>query len=762
MLIFAGTPYALIAPPRALALPPALPLPAAPLQRASAILMKSKAPGTLILLRHGATEVSSDSAFIGWSDPDLSKYGEQQTAEAARALLEAGYSCDICFTSLLKRSVRSTWILLQALEKIHLPVYKHWRLNERCYGALTGERTEDLVERYGEDTIADYRRSFTARPPAFGEDHRFNPKYDVRYDRWQDKHGKIRPVALPNGESMGEAIARVLPAWKRAILPELRKGKNVLVVAHGNTIRSIVQSIDGLSDEQTCALEVPRCIPLVYRFERKSAFEAAEDAAEGLSDWVAEGPPGGLRPLAGFAASVREKFKGRRQARSLRSLREGPRSKLSNLLGRTRKGYSSRDLDLVPIVHDASATPLSGEFLAKPARIEEAQEEVRVASLSRYGIGINVASSKGSGGGYGAFFEQSSYCDVAKDEGGVSDGGAARSAAAGPAAAEGGSRRRERQQQEGARTEPLQLPGGGTMARSDRGKAERRPQHVVIIRHGKTGHNKLGLFTGWEDVSLADEGRGEATKAGEMLRRHGVRFDVVYTSWLQRAIETAWLVLDELDALWLPIHKSWRLNERMYGSLTGLSKKKIRTVYGQAQFQQWRRSYDTKPPAVSSFSSHYPGNDQRYVDNVVDVRWSVKESVIRSLERGRICLHRKLPRTESLKDCMDRTIPYYVNAIESNDIKQGKSVLIASSENAIRGLLMHLLDIPKEEIIKIEIPTGLPLVFDMRYKCLSLLEGDFSDYNFGEAAELLFTPCTIPDEEFDELEFETNENSVAA
>jgi len=226
----------------------------------------------------------------------------------------------------------------------------------------------------------------------------------------------------------------------------------------------------------------------------------------------------------------------------------------------------------------------------------------------------------------------------------------------------------------------------------------------------------------------------------------------VYTSWLSRAIETAWLVLVELDAMHLPVHKSWRLNERMYGALTGLSKKKTRTVYGDTQFKKWRRSYNTKPPPVSSFSPHYPGNDQRYVDNVVDVRISAKETLIRSLERGRLIIHRKLPRTESLKDCMERTIPYWINNIEGNAIAKGKSVLIASSENAIRGLLMHLLNIPTDQISNIEIPTGLPLVYDMRYKCLKLLDGDFRDYNFGKAGELLFTACEIPDDEYDELD----------
>jgi len=261
----------------------------------------------------------------------------------------------------------------------------------------------------------------------------------------------------------------------------------------------------------------------------------------------------------------------------------------------------------------------------------------------------------------------------------------------------------------------------------------------VIIRHGKTENNKLGIFTGWEDVDLAPQGREEALRAGALLRQEGVTFDVVYTSWLSRAIETAWLVLCELDQMWLPIHKSWRLNERMYGALTGLSKKKTRQQYGEEQFKMWRRSYDTKPPAVSSFSHHYPGNDQRYVDNIRDVRVSSKETLIRSLEAGKLVVHRKLPRSESLKDCMDRTIPYWTDTIVTDAIDTGKNVLVASSENAIRGLLMHLFNIPVARISEIEIPTGLPLVYDVRNRCLRLLEGDFSTYNFGKSGELLFT-----------------------
>jgi 2,3-bisphosphoglycerate-dependent phosphoglycerate mutase len=273
---------------------------------------------------------------------------------------------------------------------------------------------------------------------------------------------------------------------------------------------------------------------------------------------------------------------------------------------------------------------------------------------------------------------------------------------------------------------------------------------VVIIRHGKTEYNQLGLFTGWEDAQLAEEGREEARAAGRLLKAHGIEFDVVYTSWLSRAIETAWTVLNELDSIWLPIIKSWRLNERMYGALTGLPKKMIAQKHGREKYMKWRRGYKARPPVVSSFSSHYPGNDERYLQNVKDMRISVFESLIRSIAHGRVELHRKYPKTESLFDCTQRTIPYFKNVIVPGSIAQNKSVLIASSENAIRGLLMHLCEIPSDKIHELEIPTGVPLVYDVKRKRIRLLDdGLYPDplerYDFGGASDFLFIPCDKED-----------------
>lgn len=280
----------------------------------------------------------------------------------------------------------------------------------------------------------------------------------------------------------------------------------------------------------------------------------------------------------------------------------------------------------------------------------------------------------------------------------------------------------------------------------------RQEPTIVMVRHGKTAHNQLGLFTGWEDPPLASEGVEEARAAGRLLKRHGFEFDVVYTSWLSRAIETGWLIMETLDSTWVPVIKSWRLNERMYGDLTGKSKKMVARQYGKEQFKLWRRGYKVRPPPVHSFSPSYPGNHKRYVRFMRDVPYSIRESLIRSIALGKPTLSRQFPKTESLQDCMRRTIPYLIHNIQPEAIDQGKRVLIASSENAIRGLLMHLCEIPDDAIASLNIPNGVPIIYDIRQKRAKLLEDGsgidpLEKYDFGAAAKYLFRADENEDDE---------------
>jgi len=287
---------------------------------------------------------------------------------------------------------------------------------------------------------------------------------------------------------------------------------------------------------------------------------------------------------------------------------------------------------------------------------------------------------------------------------------------------------------------------------SNRIDAKKEPV-VVLVRHGRTSHNKLALFTGWEDPPLAKEGVEDARSAGKLLKKHGYEFDVVYSSWLYRAIQTAYLVLEEMDSLWLPLIQSWRLNERHYGALTGKSKKMASNIHGEEQLKKWRKGYTIRPPKVSSYSFHYPGNDVRRTKYVEDLRISFSETLFRSIVERKFTIHRKFPKSESLKDCMDRSIPFYTEKIVPEAVSKGKRVLIASHENAIRGILMHLCEIPEENMIDLHLPNGVPLVYSVRRKCITILDDGtgidpVEKYDFGSAAKFLFTPCELLEEDF--------------
>ena len=213
---------------------------------------------------------------------------------------------------------------------------------------------------------------------------------------------------------------------------------------------------------------------------------------------------------------------------------------------------------------------------------------------------------------------------------------------------------------------------------------------LVLLRHGESEWNKQNRFTGWKDVDLSEKGVAEAQKAGQVLKEQGFTFDVAFTSLLKRAIRTLWLTLDDMDLMWIPVHRSWRLNERHYGALQGLNKAETAQKYGDDQVLVWRRSYDTPPPALEKSNPHYPGNDPRYGD------LSEKE----------------LPLTECLKDTVARFLPYWHETIAPT-IQSGKRVIIAAHGNSLRALVKYLDEVSEEEIVKLNIPTGMPLVYEL-------------------------------------------------
>jgi 2,3-bisphosphoglycerate-dependent phosphoglycerate mutase len=213
---------------------------------------------------------------------------------------------------------------------------------------------------------------------------------------------------------------------------------------------------------------------------------------------------------------------------------------------------------------------------------------------------------------------------------------------------------------------------------------------VVLLRHGESTWNKENLFTGWTDVGLSEKGIEEAIEGGRLMLKEGYVFDVAYTSVLKRAIKTLWLALEEMDQMWIPIHNSWRLNERHYGALQGLNKAQTAEKYGEAQVKIWRRSYDIPPPALNRDDDRFPGKDPRYQDLKL----------------------KDIPLSECLKDTVARTLPYWHETI-APAVKVGQRVLVCAHGNSLRGLVKYLDNIPDQEIVELNIPTGIPLVYEL-------------------------------------------------
>ncbi|MCD6567500.1 MAG: 2,3-diphosphoglycerate-dependent phosphoglycerate mutase [Dehalococcoidia bacterium] len=213
---------------------------------------------------------------------------------------------------------------------------------------------------------------------------------------------------------------------------------------------------------------------------------------------------------------------------------------------------------------------------------------------------------------------------------------------------------------------------------------------LVLLRHGESVWNRENKFTGWTDVDLSERGMAEAEAAGRALKEQGYVFDLAFTSVLKRAIRTLWIVLDEMDLMWIPVQRSWRLNERHYGALQGLNKSEMAAKFGEEQVRVWRRSYDVRPPSLDKGDERYPSNDPRYSE----------------LDEGEI------PATECLKDTVDRFLPYW-HEVLAPAVRLGKRVIISAHGNSLRALVKYLDGIDDKNISRLNIPTGIPLVYEL-------------------------------------------------
>lgn len=231
---------------------------------------------------------------------------------------------------------------------------------------------------------------------------------------------------------------------------------------------------------------------------------------------------------------------------------------------------------------------------------------------------------------------------------------------------------------------------------------------LVLLRHGESSWNKENRFTGWTDVDLSEQGISEANNAGKVLKSEGYTFDMAFTSVLKRAIRTLWLTLDELDLMWIPVERSWRLNERHYGALQGLNKAETAAKFGEEQVHIWRRSYDIQPPKLEKTDPRFPGNDPRYKNLTAE----------------------ELPLTECLKDTVERFVPYWENRI-AQLVKEGQRIIIAAHGNSLRALVKYLDKVPDDEIVGLNIPTGTPLVYELDENLNPL-----NHYYLGDADEI--------------------------
>ena len=217
---------------------------------------------TLVIIRHGESEWNKKNLFTGWADVDLSETGRREAAEGGRALAEAGFDFDLCYTSYLKRAIHTLQIVLDNMDRNWLPVIKSWRLNERHYGALQGLNKAETAAKYGEDQVKIWRRSYATRPPLLTKD-------DERWPGHESRYASLSPAELPLGECLEDTVARVVPYWREVIAPEVRAGRRLIIAAHGNSLRALVKYLDDVSEKDILELNIPTGVPLVYELDEE-------------------------------------------------------------------------------------------------------------------------------------------------------------------------------------------------------------------------------------------------------------------------------------------------------------------------------------------------------------------------------------------------------------------------------------------------------------------------------------------------------------
>lgn len=461
-------------------------------------------PGALILIRCGESTWNLNQTFTGWADPDLTADGQRECEHAARLLVAQGYQPDVVYTSRLKRAVCSVWSILTEMDSHFLPVYKSWRLNERFYGALTGLSKKEAAKELGADVVQAWRNSLNARPPPIKITDAYYPGNDPRYS-------DVPKEDIPFTESLLDCQERARPLWEYKIKNDVENGENVLVVAHTNTLRGLIKVIDGIGDDDIQHVSMPTAIPFVYRFDKE--MNPVQPKEGSLTQVHTSGifleKPGLLKEAL-------------KRQEDWDRLVPGLNATAADVDSRPRR-VSTLEESLLRLKAEHEIEKLVGESIPTM--------DIDSGADGNMGAGIKLVD------GYRPPFDPFGQSENKRWEDDPS----------------------EFEEYFATSSDEFDVPMT-VMPLPDEGiKEDKEDAVVVLIRHGRTAHNNLGLFTGWEDAPLAEEGVEDAKNAGRLLKRHGFKFDVVYTSWLTRAIETAWYCMGEMDMHWLPMVKSWRL-----------------------------------------------------------------------------------------------------------------------------------------------------------------------------------------------------------
>ena len=555
-------------------------------------------PGTLILVRHGESLWNANKTFTGWADPDLSSQGYREVEHAARLLLEGGYKVDVVFTSRLKRAIRSSWLLLKEMNEVYLPVFKSWRLNERMYGALTGLSKTETAVRMGAELVQEWRGSLHSRPPPLTVADKYYPGKPCL--RWvlsfrvhvfltttlyvfkgrDRRHADLSKDQIPLTESLQDCMKRTEPLWIEKISYELACGRNVLVVAHANTLRGLVKIIDRVGDAEIQDIAIPTGIPIIYKFDHRlnpvpPTGEQSTVAQVHMNGVFLEKPgllKQAIKKEEEWCANVPD---------------------YDRVMSRAKYGMTPLERSLSKLEAERQVQDWASSF------VDDTDEEDDGTDGKLTLVEQDQVWEKGI-----AEIEEGEYFDP--DHPKFETDKIPKSTASEDKIVEAPILYNTYSACVSGLPVAATLPGLGPVP------LKKSESLIVMIRHGKTENNKLGLFTGWDDVPLAQEGVEEAKEAGKLLKLHGFEFDAVsmigchlyFTAssfiWpnmmflfhrLHRYTPRGFLVqlkllgmplssvishssftsniflhlfrivMDEMDCLWLPIIKSWRLNE---------------------------------------------------------------------------------------------------------------------------------------------------------------------------------------------------------